>query len=59
MVGTAVGVGDRDRAEFHRGHSVAVHCEVGAPANARSLASVGGMLGTALPTAAVATVDCR
>ena len=58
MVSTAVGAGDRDRAEFHRGHSVAVHRKVDTLANARS-ASVGDMVGTALPTTAVATVDCR
>ena len=58
MVGTAVGAGDRDRAEFHRGHSVAVHRKVDTLANAR-IASVGGTVGTALPTAVVATVGCR
>ena len=56
-IGT-VGAGDRDRVEFHRGHSVAVHRKVDTLANARS-ASVGDMVGTALPTTAVATVDCR
>jgi hypothetical protein len=57
MASSAVGAGDRDRAEFHRGHSVGVLREVDALANARILVSVGGMGGTAPPTAAVATVD--